>query len=63
MRIALLQITSGADKIANLELVREAATDAARQGARLLVFPEATSQAFGTGRLDLQAEDLDSGEF
>lgn len=63
MRIALLQITSGADKIANLELVREAATDAARQGARLLVFPEATSQAFGTGRLDEQAEHLDDGEF
>ena len=63
MRIALLQITSGADKMANLKLVREAATDAAHQGARLLIFPEATSQAFGTGRLDKQAEDIHSGDF
>ena len=62
MRIALLQISSGPDKMANLELVRTAATDAAARGARLLVFPEATAQAFGTGRLDEQAEDLD-GEF
>ncbi|WP_080796956.1 carbon-nitrogen hydrolase family protein [Corynebacterium pacaense] len=63
MRIALLQISTGADKGANLELVRSRASAAAEQGARLLVFPEATSQAFGTGRLDAQAEDLDDGVF
>lgn len=63
MRIALIQITSGADKMANLELVATVATDAAGKGARVLIFPEATSQAFGTGRLDKQAEDLGSGEF
>ncbi|MFP7365932.1 carbon-nitrogen hydrolase family protein [Corynebacterium callunae] len=62
MRIALLQITTNADKMSNFEHLREAARDAASKGARVLVFPEATSQAFGTGRLDQQAEDLD-GEF
>lgn len=63
MRIALIQITTGSDKMANLELVKTTATEAAARGARLLIYPEATSQAFGTGRLDPQAEDLDSGEF
>lgn len=63
MRIALIQITSGGDKMANLELVRTTATDAAAKGARLLIYPEATSQAFGTGRLDEQAEDLHTGVF
>lgn len=63
MRIALLQITSDADKMANLELITTVATEAAGKGARLLIFPEATSQAFGTGRLDKQAEDLENGEF
>ena len=62
MRIALLQITTNADKMANFEHLRQAAEYAAKKGARVLVFPEATSQAFGTGRLDKQAENLD-GEF
>lgn len=63
MRIALLQISTGADKAANLELVRTYAFAAAKAGARLLIFPEATSQAFGTGRLDEQAETLSEGSF
>ena len=62
MRIALLQITTNADKMANFEHLRQAAEYAAKKGARVLVFPDATSQAFGTGRLDKQAENLD-GEF
>lgn len=63
MHIALHQITAGADKMKNFEVVRAAAEKAASQGAELLVFPEATSQAFDTGRLDLQAENVDDGEF
>ncbi|AZA10586.1 carbon-nitrogen hydrolase family protein [Corynebacterium gerontici] len=59
MRIAVAQITSGADKSENLELVREYSQRAADQGAQLVVFPEATMQGFGTGRLDHNAEPLD----
>lgn len=62
MRIALAQITTDQDKMDNFKLLETQAQEAARQGARLVVFPEATSQAFGTGRLDKQAEELD-GEF
>lgn len=62
MRIALGQISTGKDKLANLALVREAVADASRQGAELIVFPEATMQGFGTGRLDNQAEPP-TGEF
>lgn len=62
MRIALLQISTNSDKMDNFALLRDAAVKAAEQGARVLVFPEATSQSFGTGRLDTQAEELD-GEF
>lgn len=59
MRIAVAQITTGADKSENLELVREYAKRAADQGAQLVVFPEATMQGFGTGRLDNNAEPVD----
>lgn len=59
MRIAVVQIQTGADKLANLDRVRETARAAAAEGTKLIVFPEATSQAFGTGRLDHNAEDLD----
>ncbi|MCQ9352553.1 carbon-nitrogen hydrolase family protein [Corynebacterium sp. 153RC1] len=59
MLIALAQITSGKEIQANLELVKTQAQKAAEAGARVVVFPEATSQAFGTGRLDTQAEPLD----
>ena len=47
MRIALAQVSSSADPAANLELVREEVTAAARAGARLLVLPEATMCRFG----------------
>ncbi len=56
MRIAVAQITSGADKAENLQLVADYARRAAEQKAQLVVFPEATMQGFGTGRLDTQAE-------
>ncbi|WP_026157218.1 carbon-nitrogen hydrolase family protein [Corynebacterium capitovis] len=59
MNIALLQITTSGDKRANLALVSERVREAAAAGATLIVAPEACSQAFGCGRLDTQAEDLD----
>lgn len=62
MRIAVVQIQSGADTLANLARVRDTARTAAGEGAKLIVFPEATSQAFDTGRLDTNAQELD-GEF
>ncbi|WIM67446.1 carbon-nitrogen hydrolase family protein [Corynebacterium breve] len=62
MRIGLVQITTGSNKLENLAHAEKAIRRAAEQGARLIVCPEATSQAFGSGRLDEQAEDLD-GEF
>jgi len=47
MRIALAQLVSGTDPKSNLELVENAASDAAAAGARLVVLPEATMCAFG----------------
>lgn len=62
MRIAVVQIQSGADILANLGRIEESARQAAAEGAKLLVYPEASSQAFGTGRLDRDAQEID-GEF
>lgn len=59
MKIVLLQIESGADKMENLAMVAPLIRDAAAQGATLVVLPEGASQAFGQGRLDTQAEQLD----
>jgi predicted amidohydrolase len=47
MRIALAQLSSGADPTANLDLVADAARGAADQGVELLVCPEATMRCFG----------------
>lgn len=47
MRIALAQINSGTDPVANLDLVAEYTRRAAHAGARLVVFPEATMCRFG----------------
>ena len=59
MKIALLQIATGSDKMENLAAIEPLVRDAAAQGATLIVLPEAASQAFGQGRLDTQAEELD----
>ncbi len=47
MRVALAQILAGTDPAANLELVRDHTRRAADDGARLVVFPEATMCRFG----------------
>ena len=59
MKIALLQIAAGSDKMENLAAIEPLIRDVAAQGATLIVLPEAASQAFGQGRLDTQAEELD----
>ncbi len=48
MRIALAQITSSPDPGANLKTVEEITARAADDGARLVVFPEATMCRFGS---------------
>lgn len=50
MKIAVAQILSGTDVLANIELVRENVDRLAAEGARLVVFPEATMHCF-TGEL------------
>lgn len=47
MRIALAQLLSGTDPSANLDLVADHTRRAADDGARLVVFPEATMCRFG----------------
>ena len=59
MKIAAVQMRTGPDITDNLAQASERVREAAAGGARLIVLPEATSQAFGTGRLDRQAQDLD----
>ncbi|GAB17485.1 putative hydrolase [Gordonia effusa NBRC 100432] len=47
MRLALAQISSGADPAANLTTLTGEVEEAAAQGANLVVFPEATMCRFG----------------
>ncbi len=58
MRLAVAQIISGADTSANLELIRDYATQAKAAGAALVVFPEAAMRAFGNPLAEI-AEPLD----
>lgn len=58
MRIALAQILAGDDPAANLEEVARHVARAAKQGATLVVFPEATMCRFGVS-LKPVAEPLD----
>lgn len=47
MRVALAQLVAGPEPAANLDLVEEAAGQAAARGAELLICPEATMRCFG----------------
>ena len=58
LRVALAQVTTGADLDANLALVADQTARAAEAGARLVVFPEATMRAFGFPLIPV-AEPLD----
>jgi len=57
--VAAAQLRSGADPAANLELVEVALGEAAGHAVDLVVFPEATMRAFGSGSLREVAEPLD----
>ena len=59
MRIALVQTATGSDKMENFAHLAPLVRNAAKQGATLIMLPEASSQAFEQGRLDTQAEELD----
>lgn len=59
MKIAAVQFVSGENIEDNLELAKANIREAAQEGARLIVLPEATSQNFDSGRLDKQAQQLD----
>lgn len=59
MKLALVQMKSGSDKLKNLAAVEKWAVQAKDQGAELAIFPEATMKAFQAGRLDTAAEPLD----
>ncbi|KQY56707.1 carbon-nitrogen hydrolase family protein [Nocardioides sp. Root140] len=58
MRVALAQVSSSADLEANLALIARTSAQAARQGAELVVFPEAMMRSFGNP-LHPVAEGLD----
>ena len=60
-KIAVGQFASGFDKAANLDRIRSLAEQAARQGARVAVFPEGAMHTFGEPKDDLApvAEPLD----
>lgn len=62
MKIALVQFDAGNVTADNARRAAARVAEAAGEGAELIVFPEATSQGFGTGRLDTQAQGRD-GEF
>ena len=60
-RLAVAQFASGFDKSANLDRIRALAEEAAREGARVAVFPEGAMHTFGEPKDDLAlaAEPLD----
>jgi deaminated glutathione amidase len=58
MRIAMAQILSGEDPVANLRLVAAQAAQAADSGADLVLLPEATMRCFGRSLREV-AEPLD----
>lgn len=62
MRIALAQLSLSDAPSINKDNVLSSIERGAKDGVDLMVFPEATMKAFGTGRLDTTAEELD-GEF
>ncbi|MEU3271915.1 carbon-nitrogen hydrolase family protein [Saccharomonospora sp. NPDC006951] len=47
LRVALCQLTSATDPERNLSLIRDGVAEAARGGARVVIFPEAAMARFG----------------
>ena len=59
MKVAAVQLTSTGNITENQEIALTKIREAAGNGARLIVLPEATSQNFRSGRLDEQAQSLE----
>ena len=59
MKVAAVQLTSTGNVTENQEIALAKIREAAGNGARLIVLPEATSQNFRSGRLDEQAQSLE----
>ena len=59
MKVAAVQLTSTRNVTENQELALAKIREAAGNGARLIVLPEATAQNFRSGRLDEQAQTLE----
>ena len=57
-----VQFVSGGEINENLTRAKELISTAAGEGAQLIVLPEATAQSFASGRLDVNAQELD-GDF
>ena len=62
MKVAAVQFVSGGEINENLTRAKELISTAAGEGAQLIVLPEATAQSFASGRLDVNAQELD-GDF
>ncbi|KAH6642963.1 nitrilase family protein-like protein [Boeremia exigua] len=58
LKLALVQLASGADKTANLHNARTKVLEAARAGANLVVLPECFNSPYGTKYFDTYAETL-----
>ena len=59
MKVAAVQLTSTGNITENQEIALAKIREAAGNGTRLIVMPEATSQNFRSGRLDEQAQSLE----
>lgn len=60
LKLALIQLASGADKAANLSSARTKVLEAANKGAKLVVLPECFNSPYGTKYFDKYAEDRKS---
>lgn len=58
LKLALIQLASGADKAHNLSHARTKVLEAAKKGAKLVVLPECFNSPYGTKYFDKYAETL-----
>lgn len=62
LKVALIQVAAGADKAANLSKVKEKVTEAATQGAKLVVLPECFNSPYAVSAFPEYAESIPGGE-